>query len=94
MCVSLTAVVKECFSNRVLVETNFEASKTLFLMAFGASKIVLTKARLLKHDPRSRLFFNPGKNWQYLEKKVSGTIPTRTKEINRSKRTKEINRDG
>ena len=32
------------------METNLEASKTLLLKAFGASKIALTKARLLKHD--------------------------------------------
>ena len=38
-------------SNRVLVETDFEASKTLvFKGHFGASKIVLTKTRLLKRD--------------------------------------------
>ena len=37
-------------SNRVLVKTNFEASKkTRFLKAFRASKMALTKARLLKH---------------------------------------------
>ena len=33
-----------------LVETNFEASTTLFLKHFGASDMALTKARLLKHD--------------------------------------------
>ena len=35
---------------RVLVETNYEASKTLVLKELGASKIALTKARLLKHN--------------------------------------------
>ena len=34
----------------VLVETNFEASKALFLKHFGASKLASTKARSLKHD--------------------------------------------
>ena len=35
---------------RVLVETDFEASKTLFLKVFRSLKMALTKARLLKHD--------------------------------------------
>ena len=34
----------------VLVETDFEASKTLCLKAFWSLKIALNKARLLKHD--------------------------------------------
>ena len=38
------------YSHRVLVETHFEAAKTLFLKAFWSLKIVLIKARLLKHD--------------------------------------------
>ena len=37
--------------NRVLVETNVEASKTLFFKRhFRASQIALTEARFLKHD--------------------------------------------
>ena len=35
---------------RVLVETDFEASETLVFKTFRASKNVLAKARLLKHD--------------------------------------------
>ena len=42
---------ESCFSNRVLVETNFEVSKTLFKETFSqAPKRGLTKARLLEHD--------------------------------------------
>ena len=37
-------------SARVLVETNFEASKTRFLKAFRSLKNCLDKARLLKHN--------------------------------------------
>ena len=36
--------------SRVLVEINFEASKTLYLKASQSLKIALTKARLVKHD--------------------------------------------
>ena len=36
-------------SNKLSIEGNFEASETLFSMAFGASQIASTKARSLKH---------------------------------------------
>ena len=38
------------FVKKVLLKTYFERSKTLHVRQFGASKIALTKARLLKHE--------------------------------------------
>ena len=67
------------FVNRVLVEMKFEASKTLYLKArhFRASKIALTKARLLNHDLHFHVFGQQNINFpQFYRKKIPLNIRT------------------